>query len=868
MRRMRSAVEQKPEAPELAERERELALLESALAEATAGHGGMVVVTGEAGAGKTALLQAFCARRPSGARVLRGMCDPLLTPQPLGPLHDIATETGGDLRELLRGDPVPHAVATALIDELRRSGSTIVVIEDVHWADEATLDVIRLVARRIDTIRAVIAVSYREEELDPRHPVRLMLGRLASAVSLRRVPLAPLSPAAVARLAEPYGIDPQELHRTTAGNAFFVTEVLAAGGTEIPATVRDAVLARAGRLSPGAQDVLDAVAIAPPHAEMWLVEALSGAIDARLDECVASGVLVSADGDVSFRHELARLSVEESIPPARLRSLHRRALTALLERRSGDSDLARLAHHADAAGDRAAVLDLAALAADHASSVGAHREAADQLARALRYAEAVPPAERALLLTRRAHECYVTDQVEDAIAALRTASASYRAEGDPRREGATLTTLANILWCPGRGREAMPVALDSVGVLEGLPAGRELVEAYATLSFLCFWAADRAGAGAWAARAHDLAVGLDDAAALARAEYAVARLEREEDPEAGRKRVLRARALAEQSGLEAIVAETYLALGEIEDGLTYCHEHGVELIELYLLAERAARELAHGFWTEATTTANVVLGRRAVSTFPATLALTVLARARARRGDPDVAPLLEEARALSDPTGELGRIAPVAVASAEAAWLRGDTAAVRASTDAPLDLAVRTESRDVVVELQAWRRRAGVDEPPLLDTSGAGPYGLELAGDAAAAAAAWSELGRSYEAALALADVASEEPLRASLATLDSLGARAAASVVAHRLRRLGSRDVPRGPRRSTRSNVAGLTARELDVLGLVADGLRNADVAERLFLSPRTVDHHVSAILRKLDARSRGEAVAAAGRLGLLEDR
>ena len=729
----------------------------------------MAVVTGEAGAGKTALVQEFCARRPRDVRVLWGMCDALLTPQPLGPFHDIATETGDALADLLRGDPVPYAVATALIEELRRGGTTIVVIEDVHWADEATLDVIRLVARRIETVRAVIALSYREEELDPRHPLRLMLGELASAVSLRRVPLSPLSPEAVARLAEPHGIDPHELHRTTAGNAFFVTEVLASGGTQIPETVRDAVLARAGRLSPGARDVLDAVAIAPPHAETWLIEALSGEIDARLDECVASGVLVSADGNVSFRHELARLSVEESIPPARTRSLHRGALAALLERRSGNRDLARLAHHADAAGEREAVLELAPLAADHASSVGAHREAADQLARALRYAESLPPAEFALLLTRRADECYLTDQVEDAIAALRKASASYRDQGDLRREGATLTRLANILWCPGRGVEGVAIAFDSVGVLEGLPAGRELAEAYATLSFLCYTVADRAGARRWGARALDLAVGLDDTTALARAECTLGQLELEEDPERGRERVLRARALAEQSGLEFVVAETYFTLGEIEDGLMYCHEHGVELIELYLLAARAAKELADGLWTEATTSANAVLGRRAVSTFPATLALTVLARARARRGDPDVEPLLERARALADHTGELGRISPVAVASVEAAWLRGDTAAARASTDAALDLAVRTESLDAVVELQAWRRRAGIDEPPMA-TSGTGPYALEVAGDAAAAASSWSELGRPYEAALALADVGSEEALRASLATLDSLG--------------------------------------------------------------------------------------------------
>jgi hypothetical protein len=281
------------------------------------------------------------------------MCDALLTPQPLGPLHDIATETGDALRELLRGDPVPYAVATALLDELRRAGPTIVVIEDIHWADEATLDVIRLVARRIETVRTVIAVSCRDEELDARHLVRLMLGELASASSPPRTAVTP-SPA-VARLAEPFGIDLEELHRTTAGNAFFVTEVLASGGTAIPATAR-AVLAQRADSRPK-HETLDAVAVAPPHAETWLVEALP--VPSTRDSTSASPrVLVSVDGNISFRHELARLSIEGSILATRTRGLHRLALEALLERRSGDRT-ARLAHHADAAGEREAVLGLA-----------------------------------------------------------------------------------------------------------------------------------------------------------------------------------------------------------------------------------------------------------------------------------------------------------------------------------------------------------------------------------------------------------------------------------------------------------------------------------------------------------------------------
>ena len=237
-----------------------------------------------------------------------------------------------------------------------RGAPTILAIEDLHWADEATLDVIRVIARRIESLPLMVVVSYRDDEIDERHPVRLALGEVAASVGFTRTQLAPLSAAAVAKLAEPHGVDPVELYRTTGGNAFFVTEVLASGSGEIPTTVRDAVLARAARLSAEARPVVEAVAVSPPHAELWLVEALCGTIDARLDECISSGMLVAGEGTVAFRHELARLAVEQTILPARKLRLHRLALEALSSHRDDDPDLARIAHHADAAGDGDAVL--------------------------------------------------------------------------------------------------------------------------------------------------------------------------------------------------------------------------------------------------------------------------------------------------------------------------------------------------------------------------------------------------------------------------------------------------------------------------------------------------------------------------------
>ena len=858
----------------LLDRQTQLEELNRCFQEALAASGKLVLLAGEAGIGKSSLVERFVSEHRRDARTLWGTCDALSTPRALAPVHEIAAQTAALGGRGIHDDESRDRLFRVLLEDFARSERVcIVVLEDMHWADAATLDFLRFVGRRIQRTSAVFIATYRDEELSASHSVRMTIGELTGD-QVVRMRLRPLSLDAVEVLARASGRDASRLHRVTGGNPFFLREVLASSGELVPDTVRDAVLARLARCSSATHELAQLVAISPGRTETWLVESVLGPRQTAVDEAGARGLLEVQTEFVAFRHELARLAVLGTIPSNRVREMHGQVLQTLVEHRA---DPARLVHHATLAQHAAAVLEYAPLAAQEAARLGAHREAAAHLSAALRYGASLATPLRAELLERHAQESALANQTRDAIASGTAAVASWRQVGDVEAQSRVLSLLSQEYRTVGDKAGADECAAGAIGLLEPLPRSANLAMAYGARSLLAVQRGWDREALEFGQRALELAREVGDRAAESHALSNIGGALLGTGDRAGYKALERSLVLALEYRLEDHAARAYRHLEHyaalihdfaraqraFHEGVEYCEERGIFSHSAYIRAYYTGCELDRGEWTEAARMATELLQSSEVSGVTQRVAImTTLALVRLRRGDPGADELLDRAIELAIPTSELNRIGRVAAARAEQAWYGGRLAGVARETAIGLAHVRGHTAPWINGELLFWQSRAQPDAPIAGEV--AEPYRLMLAGDWRAAASAWESIGMPYEQALALAE-GSEEALREALTILDRLGAGPLAAIVRRRLRERGVRSVPRGPREATRANPWGLTVKELEVLQLLARGCTNAQVARRMHRSPKTVDHHVCSLLEKLGVHSRAEAVAAAYARGIV---
>ena len=859
---------------QLLERASQYHALNLALSDVAGGDGCVALVYGEAGIGKTSLVEHFVKEKAKAFRILMGACDLLFTPRPLDPLRDIAMQVGGRLLSLLDSGCRRGALFPACLTELK-SQPTILVVENIHWADGATLDLLKYLGRRIHQATCLMILTYRDDEIGTDHPLRLLLGDLASSPTIHRIPVLPLSVHGVRELAKNGDVDVVALHRLTNGNPFFVTEVLAGEGG-IPQTVRDAVLARAARLSTPARRLLEAAAVIGIQSESWLLSKISRAEVEYIRECISKGMLhVQGDG-YAFRHELARQTILELVPAHRKAELNRAALTALRGSPETCEDLTRLASYAASTNDAEAVLRYIPAAARQAAAAGAHRQAAALYELGLRFARALSAEQHAHMLEVYADEQRYLARPQTLIPIRREIIQKYRELSNPLREASNLALLASELHDTGNSIEAREAIQAAVGILESLPPSVELARAYRVQSFVLVNEVGFLEGLEPAEKAIVLAERFDDPETLARACNLAGEALLFTGDERGAAFMQRSLVVAREHSLDYAVClalcnwawaavETWQfdeAVRLMEEGIRYATQHDDDYHGAAMVDLHAQIQFYRGQWKDAADRIHKAQQRPHKTVIQQVFCVQLRGRLAMRSGDPCAQQVLAEALTLSTQTDYFYFVGGIRAARAALAWMNGDNPRAIAEARAAYDWAVSQHAPWIAGELAFWRWRAGdVFTPPEWI---ARPYALQIVGDWQDAAKEWERRSCPYEQAMALMDGDRAAQL-AALQIFQRLGARPILTKLKQKLRAEGVPSIPRGPRAATRQQRFGLTARELEVLSCLLKGPSNRAIAQQLGLSRRTVEHHISTILQKTGAQSRRELVVLALKENLL---
>jgi|KBSSwiS6_1023812.scaffolds.fasta_scaffold00788_2 DNA-binding CsgD family transcriptional regulator len=854
---------------ELIERDDFLNLLQTKFESVSNGEGHCILLCGEAGIGKTSLLKNFCREHKGKGKIYQGICDALFTPRPLAPVYDIIWQMHRDSGEDSFDMTDRAALFGYILHKLEeQEGTTLVILEDIHCADEATFDFIKFLARRIGRLSCLFIVTYRDNEIHAGHPLRNVLGQLPLD-SFTKMRLTSLSKAAVEELALEKGYKGEDVYSISGGNPFYVNEILASYSIGIPDNIKDSILSSYDRLDARTKHVWQILSILPTGCEVKYLERLEPQYAAAIHSGIELGILIPKNGLLSFKHELFRRAVESSLSPLVRMELNQRILDLFTENFEQDNQLERIIHHAKNSNQNDLVVKYAPLAAKQAAGLGAHIEASKLYLSAIEYYQGNDKDTLIRFYDSYAYECYLTNQIREAIIYTERSLQILKEKNDIEKTGSCMRFLSRLWWFNGNSKKAESYANNAIGVLSDQPDSKAKGMAFSNMSQLKMLFDQRAECIAWGERAIAIAKKLHDDETLCHAlnNVGTVRMRVHSSRQEGIGMLQQSLDIALRNSFHEHGARAYTNLGSnavemkdflfgkkvLEEGIKYCEERDLDSLAFYLATYKSRLNLETGNWDEAYCTTSNLIKNVDTPVIVRTGALVIVATIMMRRGETDVMPLLSEAREKAFAIGELQRILPVITALLEYEWISEMQVIEQKDIDHVIKMIEHTGNIYENSEFAFWLFKARKQTVILREFFEG--YRVANQKKAKETAALWKQIGSPYNRSLALFE-GDENNKREAISIIHKLEARAVYEKMKQQMRASGIKSIPRGIRKTTRTNPAHLTERELEVLQLLKESLQNKEIANKLFISPKTVDHHISSILFKLDVNSRTKAV------------
>ncbi|MEO8415759.1 MAG: AAA family ATPase [Ginsengibacter sp.] len=857
----------------LIERDNFLETLQSRFNKISAAEGHCFFITGEAGIGKTSLIKAFLKQVGEDSMQFVGACDSLFAPRPLAPLYDVAVQIKKNWADNIYSVSSVTELFTKFVEEFSDSALPVVLVfEDIHWADEGTLDFIKFFARRISRIRCLFILTSRDDVMNRKQPLRNLLSDLATD-TFTRMKLTPLSKESVHKLAYQKGYNAENVYNISGGNPFYVNEILASYSPGIPDNIKDSILAVYNRQEEATKSAWQLLSVIPEGLELDRFLKIDVTLHLPIENCLETKILVVKNDRIQFKHELYRRTIENSLSPFKRVALHKNLLELFLTAFEETGEIERIVHHAKNASENKLVLQYAPIAAKQAASVGSHLEAAKLFFTAIEYYDKKDTEKLVKLFEEYAYECYLTNQVNDAIIYQAKALKIRKDKNELEEIGNGLSFLSKLWWYEGNRIKAESFAEQAIEVLNGESASRAKAMACSNMSKLKSEMDHLDECIFWGEKAVAIAEEVDDQETISDALLNMGSAIMMDDQlrNNGIKLLEQSLQIALKNSYHEHIARVYSTLGGnwvaiknydlakkyLELGIDYCEEKQIDSLRLYMLSSKARLYLETGNWSEAYSIADNLLKKENLPLIIRIGALAVAATIKIRRGDTDGRALLIEAKNKAFETTELQRIIPVFLALLEYEWISGKSLIEEEVLAGKINTVVQLGKFSKESKFYFWLRKTGKNYLLPGEKMGAAMSPKEIS--------FWNKKGSAYEHALILFE-GDEDDKRKALAMMQQLDADAVCEKMKMQMRSSGIRKIPRGLRESTKGNPAQLTNRELDVLHLLKGAVQNKEIAETLFISPKTVDHHISSILFKLDVNSRTKAVEVGIRLGILK--